>query len=49
MENLMKAIKYESYNWFNSGDLKVIGMLMGMQLQDTAASFVYGIAEIFEN
>ena len=30
MEILMKAIKYESYNWFVSGDLKVIEMQPGI-------------------
>ena len=31
MERLLEAIKYNEYQWSLCGDLKVIGLLMGMQ------------------
>ena len=31
MQVLLSAIKYANYNWEICGDLKVIGILMGMQ------------------
>ena len=46
MKQILTAIQYDKFSWNICGDLKVIGLLMGMQggfLQNIVASFVYGI------
>ena len=40
MELLLEAIKYSEYQWILCGDLKVIGLLMGMQAGFTKYYFL---------
>ena len=47
MELLLEAIKYSEYQWSLFGDLKVIGLLMGMQAGFTVVFSVSGIVELY--
>ena len=49
MELLLEAIKYRGYQWCLCGDLKVIGLLMGMQagFTNTVVFSVSGIVELY--
>lgn len=47
MTTLIKVIKYEGHNWKVCGDLKVVGLLLGLHGGYTKhCCFVYGTVEL---